>query len=66
MQGIKVIKVNYQDMGNWAWKQGRQPFLHYHIFGRVMGAVKQPLLVSILVSIFLCQTLNQSGFMFSS
>lgn len=41
-RGIKVIKVNYQDMGNWAWKDGRKPFLHYHIFGRVMGAVKQP------------------------
>jgi hypothetical protein len=40
--GVKVIKINYQDMGNWAWKDGRKPLLHYHIFGRVMGSVKQP------------------------
>lgn len=40
--GIKVIKINYQDMGNWAWKQNRKPLLHYHIFGRVMGSIKQP------------------------
>lgn len=43
MRGVKVTKVNYQDMGNWAYKQGRQPFVHYHIFGRVFGAAKQPL-----------------------
>jgi hypothetical protein len=30
-------------MGNWAYKEGRRPFLHYHIFGRVFGALKQPL-----------------------
>lgn len=41
-RGIKVIKVNYQDMGNWPWKEHKKPFLHYHIFGRVLGAKKQP------------------------
>jgi len=41
-RGIKVIKVNYQDMGNWSYKEGVKPFLHYHIFGRVLGAKNQP------------------------
>lgn len=40
--GIPVVKINYQDMGNWAWKTGDKPFLHYHIFGRATNSVKQP------------------------
>lgn len=40
--GIPVIKINYQDMGNWAWKTNTQPFLHVHVFGRATNAVKQP------------------------
>jgi diadenosine tetraphosphate (Ap4A) HIT family hydrolase len=40
--GIPVIKVNYQDMGNWAYKENKLPFLHVHIFGRATNAVKQP------------------------
>lgn len=40
--GIPIIKVNYQDMGNWTYKENKPPFLHYHIFGRVLNAPKQP------------------------
>lgn len=40
--GVPVIKINYQDMGNWAYKEGKSPFLHYHIFGRILGAKHQP------------------------
>lgn len=40
--GIPIIKINYQDMGNWAYKEGKLPFLHIHVFGRVANAVKQP------------------------
>jgi len=40
--GIAVIKLNYQDMGNWAYKEGKLPFLHIHVFGRTAKAVKQP------------------------
>lgn len=40
--GVKVVKVNYQDMGNWSYKEGKQPFLHYHVFGRVLHAPHQP------------------------
>jgi len=39
--GIPVIKINYQDMGNWAWKTNTKPFLHIHVFGRASNAVKQ-------------------------
>jgi len=41
-RGIPVIKINYQDMGNWASKTGNTPYLHYHVFGRASNAVKQP------------------------
>lgn len=41
-QGIPVVKVNYQDMGNWAFKEGEKPILHIHVFGRAKNAVKQP------------------------
>lgn len=41
-RGVKVVKVNYQDMGNWSYKEGAKPYLHYHIFGRVLGAPNQP------------------------
>lgn len=40
-QGIPVIKINYQDMGNWAWKNNTKPFLHVHVFGRATNATKQ-------------------------
>jgi diadenosine tetraphosphate (Ap4A) HIT family hydrolase len=40
--GIPVIKINYQDMGNWAYKENKLPFLHVHIFGRAKDSTKQP------------------------
>lgn len=41
-QSIPVVKVNYQDMGNWAAKDGKESYLHYHIMGRAENAIKQP------------------------
>lgn len=41
-RGIPVVKINYQDMGNWAAKDNTQPFLHVHVFGRASNAIKQP------------------------
>ncbi|MDD4900711.1 MAG: HIT domain-containing protein [Patescibacteria group bacterium] len=41
-RGIKVVKINYQDMGNWAYKIGDKPVLHVHIFGRAQDAKHQP------------------------
>ncbi len=41
-RGIPVVNVNYQDMGNWAWKKDPvEPKLHMHIFGRSKDAIKQ-------------------------
>ena len=40
--GVPIIKVNYHDMGNWAYKKNQKPFLHIHVFGRAKNAVYQP------------------------
>lgn len=41
-RGIPVVTVNYQEMGNWAWKSSPvQPKMHMHIFGRALNAKKQ-------------------------
>lgn len=42
VRGIPVIKINYQDMGNWYAKTNSKPFLHIHVFGRSKDAIKQP------------------------
>ena len=40
-RGIRIVKINYQDMGNWAFKTGNKPFLHVHVFGRTKNAKYQ-------------------------
>ena len=39
--GIELMRINYQDMGNWAFKTDKQPFFHLHIYGRAKNAVIQ-------------------------
>ncbi len=41
-RGIKIIRVNYQEMGNWAYKKNEQPYFHLHIYGRAKNAKFQP------------------------
>lgn len=41
-RGVPIIKINYQDMGNWAYKTGTKNYFHMHILGRVLGAKNQP------------------------
>lgn len=41
-RGVPVVRINYQEMGNWAAKNNTRPFLHVHIFGRSKEAVAQP------------------------
>lgn len=41
IRGVPVVKINYQDMGNWAFKTGDTPFLHIHVFGRASNSTKQ-------------------------
>jgi diadenosine tetraphosphate (Ap4A) HIT family hydrolase len=40
-RGINVVKINYQEMGNWAYKTGEKPFLHVHVLGRAKDAKYQ-------------------------
>jgi len=40
-RNIPVVKINYEDLGNWAYKRNEKPFLHIHIFGRSKDAKKQ-------------------------
>ena len=42
-RGVDIIKINYQDMGNWYYKNKNwEEHLHVHIFGRVLNAPHQP------------------------
>ncbi|MCL2382752.1 MAG: hypothetical protein FWC79_00880 [Oscillospiraceae bacterium] len=40
-RGIPVIRVNYHDMGNWAYKKNEKPYFHIHIYGRAENATIQ-------------------------
>ncbi len=41
-QRIPVVKINYEELGNWAFKpNGGHAFLHVHVFGRAQDAVHQ-------------------------
>lgn len=41
-RGVDVGRVNYHDMGNWAFKSGKEPYFHVHIYGRAKSAKHQP------------------------
>ncbi len=41
LQGVPVVWVNMEDLGNWAFKRNEKPILHIHVFGRVASAKKQ-------------------------
>ncbi|MDD5040701.1 MAG: hypothetical protein PHY34_06170 [Patescibacteria group bacterium] len=41
-RGLEIMRINYHDMGNWAYKSGKQPVFHLHIYGRAKNAVHQP------------------------
>ncbi|MCF6335931.1 MAG: HIT domain-containing protein [Spirochaetales bacterium] len=38
IRGVPVVKINYADNGNWAFKNKNKPHLHMHIFGRSVDA----------------------------
>lgn len=40
-QGIPVVKINYEELGNWAFKRNEQTVMHLHVFGRAENATKQ-------------------------
>lgn len=39
--GVKVVKINFEELGNWAFKTGDPLKFHEHIFGRASTATKQ-------------------------
>lgn len=41
-RGIEIIRINYQDMGNWAFKKNEKPYFHMHLYGRSEDAKYQP------------------------
>jgi diadenosine tetraphosphate (Ap4A) HIT family hydrolase len=41
-RGIEIARINYQEMGNWAFKTNKKPFFHLHIYGRAKNAKYQP------------------------
>jgi diadenosine tetraphosphate (Ap4A) HIT family hydrolase len=41
IRGIPVVKINYADSGNWAFKRGKKPRMHMHVFGRAVNAKHQ-------------------------
>lgn len=40
-RGIKLGRINYQDNGNWALKEGKKGHLHVHLYGRAKNSVVQ-------------------------
>jgi len=38
VRGVHIVKVNYLDNGNWAFKYNCKPHLHMHILGRSADA----------------------------
>lgn len=40
--GIEIMRINYHDMGNWAYKKNEEPYFHIHIYGRAKNAKFQP------------------------
>ena len=41
-RGIEIVRINYQENGNWSYKpdsiaRGEKPFLHVHLYGRRWG-----------------------------
>jgi len=40
-QGINIEKINFEELGNWAYKYNEPYRFHEHIFGRALGSVHQ-------------------------
>lgn len=40
-RGVPVERINFQDNGNWALGQGKQPQMHLHLYGRAKASTRQ-------------------------
>ena len=40
-RGVPVVRINFHDMGSWAYKKNEQPYFHLHVYGRAENAKTQ-------------------------
>ena len=45
-RGVPIVKINYEDLGNWAYSpehkaRGEKPHFHIHIFGRILDLLSE-------------------------
>lgn len=40
-RGVNVVKINFEELGNWPFRTGDKVLFHEHIFGRVPGSKHQ-------------------------
>ena len=40
-RNINIERINYQENGNWAYRKGKNPFFHIHLYGRTMNSKTQ-------------------------
>ena len=38
---INILRINYQENGNWSFLKGEPPFFHLHLYGRAEDAIHQ-------------------------
>ncbi|MBR3164256.1 hypothetical protein IKF15_03065 [Candidatus Saccharibacteria bacterium] len=40
-RNINIGRINYQDNGNWAYRKGKNPIFHIHLYGRTINSKTQ-------------------------
>lgn len=40
-RNINIERINYQENGNWAYRKGKNPIFHIHLYGRTMNSKTQ-------------------------
>lgn len=40
-RGIDIVRINYQENGNWAYKSDKKPVFHIHLYGRTENSKTQ-------------------------
>ena len=40
-RSINIERINYQENGNWAYRKGKNPIFHIHLYGRTMNSKTQ-------------------------
>ena len=40
-RNINIERINYQENGNWAYRKGKNPSFHIHLYGRTLNSKTQ-------------------------